>query len=139
MNDDQRRQKRKARRLRPKPSGEHRDGKKCADPLCTMHRIERLQQRLGADYCSLKEFAAELGGSIRDTLSYLRFECTLHNMTEVEAGREEVGEEPIFLTVEYGCGHVAVELFSIKPENSPPVNLLEPWEPWGVQTREPVC
>jgi hypothetical protein len=105
----------------------------CGHPGCESHSIDALQERLKAPYFTIDEFAELLAGGLAteseadaERVAHTCHECRvavaerllqdchrLHDIDRVEAGLEEVGPWPIFISRPTGDGEwFAVALYS---------------------------
>jgi hypothetical protein len=71
---------------------------KCDCPGCQRESIDVLQERLAADYFDIEEIAKQQNTTVDAVERWISRTCREHNLDFVEAGLEEVGAFPHFIS-----------------------------------------
>ena len=77
---------------------------------CDKVRVDALREKLGAAYVTLDDLAELLQVDSWRVERFLRSTQQEHNVDLVEAGLEEIGEWPVFVTMPDGSMHLYSQL-----------------------------
>jgi hypothetical protein len=89
---------------------------KCDCPGCHRSQIDALQERLGAAYFDIEKMAKDYNTTVGTMERWISRTCREHNLDLVEAGLEQVGPGPHFISRPLPNGMYYVKLYSLRPE-----------------------
>jgi hypothetical protein len=90
-------------------------GKACDCPACQRSGIDTLQERLGAAYFDIEKMAKDFNATVGAVERWISRNCHEHNLDLVEAGLEQVGWGPHFISRPHPNGMYHVKLYSLLP------------------------
>jgi hypothetical protein len=86
----------------------------CDCPACQRSSIDALQERLGAEYFDIEKIAKEYNTTVDAVECWISRACREHNLDLVEAGLEQVGWAPHFISRPLPNGMYYVKLYTLR-------------------------